>query len=134
MRSAVLRSVLYLVQACVPAAAQSQPSAPIQLVASNVVTLRFVGDVNGERADAAVSLERMREYVLAAGRIQSRSALYGFTADIYGDSGFGTILDYGNGSRWQIKIQVVADGFALISNPLGPGTPTTYYFKLVRSQ
>ena len=102
--------------------------------AANVVTLRFVGDLQGVRADAVVTFEPLPDYVLAAGLIQSKSAKYSFTADLVGDTGFGTILDLGAGNRWQIKIQVFNKGFALISNPFGPGSPTTYYFKLVESQ
>lgn len=106
----------------------------ITAVAASVVTLRFVGDLQGVRADAVVAFEPLPDYVRAAGLIQSKSAKYSFTADLYGDSGFGTILDLGAGTRWQIKIQLFKKGFALISNPFGPGSPTTYYFKLVESQ
>jgi hypothetical protein len=106
----------------------------ITAVAANVVTLRFVGDLQGIRADAVVAFEPLPDYVRAAGLIQSKSAKYSFTADVVGDSGFGTILDLGAGNRWQIKIQLFNKGFALISNPFGPGSPTTYYFKLVESQ
>ena len=119
MRSTVLRLALLTSLAC---------------AAAQVATLKFVGDLQGLRADAVVSFERLPEYVLAAGVIQSRTAKYTFTADIYGDSGFGTIVDHRGGARWQIKIQLFNKGFALISNPLGPGSPSAYYFKLVESQ
>ena len=41
----------------------------ITAVAANVVTLRFVGDLQGIRADAVVAFEPLPDYVRAAGLI-----------------------------------------------------------------
>ena len=102
-----------------------------QLSAAKQATMRFVGDINGARADAVVTFEQLRDYVLMSGEIQSKSFKYTFTADIYGDSGFGEIVSHSENTRFRIKIQYITNGFALTSNPLGPGTPSTYYFKKV---
>lgn len=88
----------------------------------------YVGDLNGSRAVANVSFEPLREYTIMAGEIRSNEAYYTFTADIVGTSGYGDILDHADGSRFRIKIDLMADGFILTSNPLGPGTPTSYRF------
>jgi hypothetical protein len=116
--------------------AQVVPRSRIRAVRATaaVLTLKYVGDLNGLRADAVVSFEALPDYVLAAGRIQSSAASYTFGADLYGDTGYGTIVDLGNGTRWQIKFQVYRDGFALTSNPFGPGRPSTYVFKLVANK
>ncbi|MFN0104945.1 MAG: hypothetical protein ACKV2U_23030 [Bryobacteraceae bacterium] len=139
MQSTVLLLALSAILVPARAADNGRPGVPIANIsmtpaATSVLTLRYTGDLGGVRAEASVSFERMREYVLAAGRIQSSAAKYSFSSEIYGGSGFGTIVDLGAGTRWQIKIQLFNKGFALISNPLGPGSPTTYYFKLVESR
>ena len=88
----------------------------------------YVGDLHGSKAVANVSFEPLREYTIMSGEIRSNEAYYTFTADIVGTSGYGDILDHRDGSRFQIKIDITSDGFTLTSNPLGPGTPTSYRF------
>lgn len=116
--------------------AQVVPDSRIRVARATaaVLTLKYVGELNGLRAGAVVSFEALPDYVLVAGRIQSAAASYAFGCDLYGDTGYGTIVDLGNGTRWQIKVQVFRDGFALTSNPFGPGRPSTYLFKLVTSE
>lgn len=94
-----------------------------------VITLRYVGDIHGARAQAVVSFERLPEFVLMAGRIQSGSYTYSFKADIVGNAGYGDMLDHSQQTRFRIHIQLTATGFALTSNPFGPGAPTTYHFR-----
>jgi uncharacterized protein (DUF433 family) len=105
---------------------------PSAAVARSVQTARYIGKINGARADAVLSFEQMREYKLVSGQIKSGRFTYGFTSDVYGESGFGTMTDHSAGTRFQIKVVFSQGGFRLISNPLGPGTPSTYDFKLVR--
>ena len=119
MKSMLAVSLLFL------AGAQLEPAATKQ------ATLRFVGEINGARADAVVTFEQVRDYVIMSGEIRSNSFKYTFTADIYGDSGFGEIVSHSENTRFRIKIQYTSNGFALTSNPFGPGTPSTYYFKKV---
>jgi hypothetical protein len=88
----------------------------------------FVGDINGARAVAKVSFEPLREYTIMSGEIRSNNFYYTFTADIVGTSGYGDIVDHSENTRFRIKIDITQNGFNLTSNPLGPGTPTTYYF------
>jgi hypothetical protein len=89
----------------------------------------YVGDINGAQAVANVSFEPLREYTIMAGEIRSNNFYYTFKADIVGESGYGDILDHSDNSRFRIKIDLTSDGFVLTSNPLGPGNPTTYYFR-----
>jgi hypothetical protein len=95
-------------------------------------TARYVGTINRARADALLSFEKMRDYTLVSGQIKSARFTYSFTADVYGESGFGTMTDRAAGTRFPIKLIFSQAGFTLISNPLGPGTPTPYEFKLVK--
>ncbi|MGQ0570408.1 MAG: hypothetical protein ACT4P5_12950, partial [Armatimonadota bacterium] len=97
--------------------------------AGPVLTVRYVGDIHGARANAVVTYERLPEVVAMAGRIQSGSYTYTFKADIVGNAGFGDMLDHSNNTRFRIHVRLTPDGFALTSNPQGPGVPTTYYFK-----
>jgi len=89
----------------------------------------YVGDIDGTRAVANVSFEPLREYTVMAGEIRGSNFYYTFKADIVGESGYGDILDHSDNSRFRIKIDLTSDGFTLTSNPFGPGTPTTYYFR-----
>jgi hypothetical protein len=114
--------VAVLVSVCLIAAAAHAAAAP-------VVTARYVGNINGARATAVVSFERLPEYTVMAGRIQSGRYVYTFRADIVGAAGYGEIVSHAENTRFQIYIQLTQTGFALTSNPLGPGTPTTYHFK-----
>jgi hypothetical protein len=88
----------------------------------------YVGDVHGAKAFASVTFEPLREYTIMAGEIRSNNFYYTFTADIVGTSGYGDIVDHNENTRFRIKIDITQNGFTLTSNPLGPGTPTTYYF------
>jgi hypothetical protein len=98
-------------------------------VAAPVVTARYLGNINGARATAVVSYERLPEYTVMAGRIESGRFVYTFKADLVGAAGYGEILDHTSKTRFQIHIQLTQTGFVLTSNPLGPGTPTHYQFK-----
>ena len=68
---------------------------------------------------------------LAAGEIRSNNYQYTFTADIYGDAGYGDMVTHYDNRRVRIKIQSVTNGFSLTVNPFGPGSPSTYDFKKV---
>jgi hypothetical protein len=57
-------------------------------------------------ARAAVSFERLYNYVVMSGQIRSGQFLYTFRTELVGYL-----------------------GFALTSNPFGPVMPTPYYFK-----
>ncbi len=93
-----------------------------------VLTANYVGDIQGAPAFATVSFEQLRDYVLMSGQIQSGQFFYTFSAELVGASGFGEMVSQVEGTRFQIKIDLTPMGFALTSNPLGPGMPTTYYF------
>ena len=95
----------------------------------NVVTLRYVGDINGAKAYAIASFERVYDYVVMAGRIESGRYVYTFKADIVGSSGYGDMLDNSTNSRFRIHVQITPIGFNVTSNPFGPGTLSTYIFK-----
>ncbi len=97
--------------------------------AAPILTVKYVGNINGARADATITYEKVFEYVVMAGRIQSGQYIYSFKADIVGASGYGDMLDHSTQSRFRIHIQFTQDGFVLTSNPFGPGYPTRYYFK-----
>jgi hypothetical protein len=97
---------------------------PVQMTSTS-----FVGDIHGARALAAVSFERLYNYVLMAGQIRSGQFFYTFRTELVGASGFGEMLNHLDGQRFQIRIDLMPAGFALTSNPFGPGMPTTYYFK-----
>ena len=88
----------------------------------------YAGDIHGAKAIANVSFEPLREYTIMSGEIRSNNFRYTFTADIVGTSGYGTIVDHTENTRFQIKIDLTRNGFNLTSNPMGPGTPTTYNF------
>jgi hypothetical protein len=88
----------------------------------------YIGDINGARAVAKVSFEPLREYTIMSGEIRSNDFYYTFTADIVGESGYGDIVDHNGNTRFRIKIDLTKNGFVLTSNPLGPGTPTSYNF------
>jgi len=93
-----------------------------------VLTADYVGDIQGAPALATVSFEQLRDYVSMSGQIQSGQFSYTFSAELVGASGFGEIVSHAEGTRFQIRIDLTPTGFALTSNPLGPGMPTTYYF------
>lgn len=88
----------------------------------------YIGDINGAEAVARVTFEPLREYTIMSGEIRSNNFRYTFTADIVGTSGYGDIVDHNENTRFRIKIDLTRNGFNLTSNPLGPGTPTTYTF------
>lgn len=88
----------------------------------------YVGNINGAEAIARVTFEPLREYTIMSGEILSNNFRYTFTADIVGTSGYGDIVDHKENTRFRIKIDLTQNGFNLTSNPLGPGTPTTYNF------
>jgi hypothetical protein len=101
------------------------------LSAAPVLTAQYVGNINGARADAALSFERVYHYTVVAGKIQSNGLTYTFTADVVGDTGYGTITDHAAGTRFQIRVVFFNNGFRLTSNPFGPGDPSNYDFRLV---
>jgi hypothetical protein len=98
------------------------------VVRVQVLSATYVGNIQGAAARASVSFEQLPRYVVMAGQIQSGQFSYTFRADLVGPSGFGEIVSHGEGTRFQIRIDLTQAGFALTSNPFGPGTPTTYYF------
>lgn len=85
-------------------------------------------NIHGAPAVAIVSIEPLPNFTLVAGEVRSGAAVYSFKADIVGTSGFGEMLDFATNQRFQIRIDATANGFALTSNPLGPGQPSTYFF------
>lgn len=99
--------------------------------AASVLTVRYAGDVNGAKAYATVTYERVYDYVVMAGRVQGGQYVYTFKAEIVGTAGYGDMLDHSTQSRFRIHIQHTNDGFVLTANPFGPGTPSKYYFKKV---
>jgi hypothetical protein len=89
---------------------------------------RYVANLHGAPATAVVTYEELYSYVLMTGRIESAQAAYSFHADIYGDGGYGEMLDEHRGERFRIQIQnLTSNGFILTSNPLL--SPTDYYFR-----
>jgi len=99
--------------------------------AAPVVTVKYVGEINGAKAFATITYEKVFDYVVMAGRIQSGQYVYTFKADIVGTAGYGDLLDHSTQSRLRIHIQHTNDGFVLTANPFGPGAPSKYYFKKV---
>jgi hypothetical protein len=96
--------------------------------AAPVASMHYAGNIHGAPALAMVSFERLPEYVLMAGQIRSGQYMYTFRADLVGASGFGEMLSLMEGTRFQIRIDITGAGFALTSNPFGPGQPSTYFF------
>jgi Ca2+-binding RTX toxin-like protein len=95
---------------------------------SGVENANYVGDIGGASASASVSFEPLPEYTLMAGEVRSGGFVYTFTADLVGSAGYGDMLDHQDNARFRIHIELTQDGFTLTSNPLGPGTPTRYFF------
>jgi hypothetical protein len=132
MKAAMPLLLLSLLVSAVPAvhvrqleAAAAAPHVQrVQMALAN-----YGGDIHGARALAAVSFERLYNYVAMSGQIRSGQFLYTFRAELVGYSGFGEIVSHVEGTRFQIKIDLTPTGFALTSNPFGPGMLTTYYFK-----
>lgn len=115
---ALILIILPLLACKIPRAARNQP----------FQNGNYVGDIHGARAIARVTFEPLREYTIMAGEIRSNNFYYTFTADIVGTSGYGDIVDHNENTRFRIKIDMTQNGFDMTSNPLGPGTPTTYHF------
>jgi len=97
----------------------------------------LVGDVGGVQATARVTFEQLpcsgcvdptATYLVMAGEIVSGAFYYTFTADVYGASGYGDMLDYADGSTFRIRIDLAGDGFALTTNPFEGLYTTTYVF------
>jgi hypothetical protein len=77
----------------------------------------YVGDIHGARALAAVSFERLYNYVVVSGQIRSAQFLYTFRAELVGYSGFGEMVSHVEGTRFQIKIDLTPD--PEVGAPLG---------------
>jgi hypothetical protein len=91
------------------------------------VTYKYMANLHGAPAVAAITFQQLYSYVYMSGDIRSAQAAYSFHADIYGDGGYGEMLDQYRGERFQIQIQNLnAAGFILTSNPFL--SPTSYYF------
>ena len=86
-----------------------------------------MADLNGAPAVAIIEFQQLYSYVYMRGNVRSAQAAYSFHADIYGDGGYGEMLDEYRMERFQIQIQnLTQDGFILTSNPFL--LPTSYYF------
>jgi len=93
------------------------------------MTYSYVGDINGLQAIADVSFENLGEYVLMSGVIHSGSSAYTFTADIYGNAGYGSMVSQTEYSRFHVRIDLTQMGFAVTPNPENFDEPKqTYYF------
>jgi hypothetical protein len=91
------------------------------------VTFRYIANLHGAPAVASITFQQLYSYVYMSGEIRSNQAAYSFHADIYGDGGYGEMLDQYRGERFQIQIQnLTTVGFTLTSNPFL--SPTSYYF------
>ena len=117
-----LKPVIVAVVFCLVLLATAVHAAP-------VLAVKYVGEINGAKAFATITYEKVFDYVVMAGRIQSGQYVYTFKADIVGTAGYGDLLDHSTQSRLRIHIQHTNDGFVLTANPFGPGAPSKYYFK-----
>jgi hypothetical protein len=92
------------------------------------VAYRFSADLHGLPAVATVEFEQLYSYTVMAGEISSAQASYSFSADIYGDGGYGDMVDRVAGGSFRIQIQNLSEaGFVLIANPFQG--PTSYIFR-----
>ena len=73
------------------------------LAAQSKLTRRYAGDIHGAKANAVVTYEKVYDYVVAAGRIDSNGYRYTFTADLVGDSAYGSMVSHADNERFQIK-------------------------------
>lgn len=91
---------------------------------------QFVGNLQGMQAVATVEFEQLHNYVLMEGDVKSQNGNYAFSADIYGDGGYGDMVDRMTGERFRIQIQNLAPaGFALVVNPYEGLYSTRYDFR-----
>jgi hypothetical protein len=96
---------------------------------AQVMTVDYIGKINGLAAVAKVSFEPLGEEVLMSGVIQSGSFSYTFTADIYGEAGYGDMVSQTEYSRFHVRINLTQMGFAVTPNPENfDETKQTYYF------
>lgn len=90
----------------------------------------YLSDFGGLPARATVSVERRPvvsydplavggEYLLVAGEIRSQTAYYSFTAELYGNRGWGDMVDVLKNERFRIQIDLTVNGFILTANPFG---------------
>ncbi len=97
----------------------------------------FVGDIGGVQAVATVQWSTEpsfdprspilgETYIQVAGEIQSGQFYYTFTAELYGPTGYGDMLDHYDGASFRIQLDVMTDGFYLTANPFGD--PAIYAF------
>lgn len=91
---------------------------------------QFVGDLQGMQAVAVVEFEQLYSYVVMEGEVKSRTGRYTFSADIYGDGGYGEMVDRMTGDSFRVQIQNLSPaGFALVVNPYEGLHPTRYVFQ-----
>ncbi len=89
---------------------------------------QFVADFHGVPATASVEFEQLYSYARMSGEIRSPQAWYVFTADIYGDGGYGDMVDRLAGETFRIQIQSLSEaGFILTANPFQG--PASYVFQ-----
>src|SRR5215510_11125381 len=94
-----------------------------------MATVNFVGNLHGIEVVATMGFEQLYNYVLMVGQIRSSRTAYMLHVDLVDTSGFGEAVCLADGQRIPIRIDMMPAGFALTSNPFGPGMPTTYYFE-----
>jgi hypothetical protein len=65
---------------------------------------RYIADLHGAPATADITFQQLYSYVLMSGEIRSTQGTYTFRADIYGDSGYGDMVDVYQRERFRIQI------------------------------
>ena len=73
----------------------------------------YVGNLHGLQATARVQVEQLREVTYVGGEITSQTAHYLFKADLWGERGWGDMIDMYSNERFRIQIDVLPGGFIL---------------------
>jgi hypothetical protein len=91
------------------------------------MTFRYLADFHGEPAIAVITLEELNSHMVMTGEIRSAQASFSFRADIYGDGGYGEMVDEYRRDKFLIQVQNLSSiSFILKSSPFL--SPTNYYF------
>ena len=87
----------------------------------------YVGKVNGNHAVATIWFETQQTRTKMKGEIVSGDLRYKFRVNLVSSTGYGTMVAKSeNGRRFEIRVQLTANGFVLVANPFK--SPETYYF------
>jgi hypothetical protein len=71
------------------------------------VTFRYMANLQGAPAVATITFQQLYSYVYKSGNVRSARAAYSFHADIYGDGGYGQMLDEYRGSAFRSRCRIL---------------------------